>query len=198
MRILQVCSKFLPEIAAGSSVVAYAISKELAKRGHDVTVVSSNARDRASCVQAGRATLDGLAVFHFRSVGFALTRSMNVHFTPGMASFLAKRISDYDIIHLHEFRTFQNGVTHYFATRRRIPYLLQAHGSVPDNEVKVAPKFLFDRLLGRALLNDASRLLALSDVEANQYRRAGVPAGKIRIVTNGVDLPLGDISVLRG
>jgi len=38
------------------------------------------------------------------------------------------------------------------------------------------------------LLRDASKVIALTQMEADQYRRMGVPEEKIAIIPNGIDL----------
>ena len=78
----------------------------------------------------------------------------------------------YDIIHVHN----------------RYSYILQAHGSLPRIGAWRKLKWFYDALFGYKLLRDASRVIALSRVEAEQYRRMGVPEEKIAIIPNGIDL----------
>ena len=49
-------------------------------------------------------------------------------------------------------------------------------------------KWVYDVLFGYRLLRDASKVIALSTVEAEQYRAMGVPEEKIAIIPNGIDL----------
>ena len=65
---------------------------------------------------------------------------------------------------------------------------MQAHGSIPYIMDKKATKSLFDILFGYRLLKDASVVIALTKIEAQQYVDIGVPKDKIKIVPNGIDI----------
>jgi glycosyltransferase involved in cell wall biosynthesis len=65
---------------------------------------------------------------------------------------------------------------------------LQVHGSLPRIGAKQQLKWIYDVLFGYRLLRDASKVIALTRVEAEQYRRMGVPEEKIAIIPNGIDL----------
>ncbi|MCC6019418.1 MAG: glycosyltransferase family 4 protein, partial [Candidatus Verstraetearchaeota archaeon] len=69
-----------------------------------------------------------------------------------------------------------------------VPYVLQAHGSVPRVGSWKTLKLLYDAVYGNELLRGASRAIALTKAEAGHYRRMGVPEEKIAIVPNGIDL----------
>jgi glycosyltransferase involved in cell wall biosynthesis len=98
-----------------------------------------------------------------------------------------KEVKMFDIIHLHEYRTFQNIVVHEYAKRFGVPYVLQAHGSLPRIDAWQKLKWLYDIFFGRRLLRDAAKVIVLTQVEADQYRRMGVPEEKIAIIPNGID-----------
>jgi len=64
---------------------------------------------------------------------------------------------------------------------------LQAHGSLPRIMAKKRLKLVYDVMFGYRLLRDASKVIALTSVEAEQYKRMGVPEEKIAIIPNGID-----------
>jgi glycosyltransferase involved in cell wall biosynthesis len=99
-----------------------------------------------------------------------------------------KELQNFDVIHMHEYRTLQNVMVHYYAKKYGVPYILQAHGSLPQNTPKQKLKKLFDYLWGHKLIRDASKLIALTETEVEQYKGMGVNEDKIEIVPNGVDL----------
>jgi glycosyltransferase involved in cell wall biosynthesis len=47
---------------------------------------------------------------------------------------------------------------------------------------------LYDVVFGYRLLRDASKVIALTEIEAEEYVQAGVPRSKIAIIPNGIDL----------
>ncbi|MEM2373500.1 MAG: glycosyltransferase family 4 protein, partial [Thermoproteota archaeon] len=77
---------------------------------------------------------------------------------------------------------------HHYAHKWKIPYILQAHGSIPRIGSWKKLKIIYDIFFGYRLLRDASKVIALSRFEAEQYRRMGVPKDKVVIIPNGIDL----------
>ncbi|MEM3713254.1 MAG: glycosyltransferase [Thermoproteota archaeon] len=190
MRILQVVPYFQSVYAfGGPAKVAYQISRELAKRGHEVVVYTSDAKDLN--LRIGKDTIDeleGIKVYYFRNISMTLVKRLKLFITPQLASKIKKDIGNFDIVHLHEYRTFQNVIIHYYTKRHGVPYILQAHGSISRIGSWKKLKWICDVLFGRVLLRDASRVIALNSFEAEQYRTMGVPEEKIAIIPNGIDL----------
>jgi glycosyltransferase involved in cell wall biosynthesis len=118
--------------------------------------------------------------------------------TLDLISYVEKGIRTFDVIHVHEYYTFQNMVVHHYAKKHNVPYILQAHGSLPRIGAWRRLKLFYDVLFGYRLLRDASKVIALSRVEADQYRRMGVPEEKIAIIPNGIDLSEYDVLPLKG
>ena len=189
MKILQVCPKFHQSVASGSTKVAYCISKELTRRGHSVNVYTSDVKDKYTKIKDSEVEkIDGVRVHRFKSIGAVATREMKIFVTPMITSRVKNEIQNFDVIHLHEYRTFQNIVVYHYAKKYGVPYVLQAHGSLPRIMEKQRLKWLFDVLFGYRLLRDASKVIALSRMEAEQYRVMGVPEEKIEVIPNGIDL----------
>jgi glycosyltransferase involved in cell wall biosynthesis len=78
-------------------------------------------------------------------------------------------------------------IVHHYASKYNVPYIIQAHGSIPRIDKKFR-KLLYDFTFGYRVLNKASKVIALSKVEAEQYRSMSVPKEKIAIIPNGIDL----------
>jgi glycosyltransferase involved in cell wall biosynthesis len=189
LRILQVIPYFYPLWAyGGSAKVAYSISREIVRRGHEIVVYTSDVKDDCSRVTNDVKELDEIQVHCFRSVGLITVRKMKLFITPDIIRTVKSDIQRFDIVHLHECRTFQNIVVHHYAKKYGVPYVLQAHGSLPRIMAKQRLKWIYDVLFGYRLLRDASKVIALSRVEAEQYKDMSVPEEKIAIIPNGIDL----------
>jgi glycosyltransferase involved in cell wall biosynthesis len=109
-----------------------------------------------------------------------------------MIPLLQKHINDFDIIHIHDCRSFQGIIAYLFAKRKKIPYVFQPHGSflysLPQSfSIKIA-KLALDKLISEKIVKNASKVIASSQTEAQQYRDIGVPEEKIGIMSNGIDL----------
>ena len=139
MKILQAIPFFTP--ARGGSVTApYNISKHLAKRGHEVTVFTTDFEFDEEYAKS----LDGVCVVPFHciaNIGLMLI-------SPEMKKQLKKEIKNFDVIHIHNFRSYQNIIVHHYAKKYGVPYVLQAHGSVLPLFQKQRLKKFFDLFLG--------------------------------------------------
>lgn len=189
MRILLVIPYFYPAWTYGGPIkVAYDVSRELVKRGHKVTVYTSNGNNSYSRIDSRIKEVDGIQVHYFRNVSAITAREMKLFITPSMIRTVKRDIQRFDIVHLHEYRSFQNVVAHRYARKYVVPYILQAHGSLPRIMAKQRLKLIYDVFFGYRLLRDASKVVALSQTEALQYRGMGVPEEKIEVIPNGIDL----------
>jgi len=165
--------------------VVRSISKELAK-GHEVTIYTTSALDHRRDFKGlpTEVELDGYRVVYFPRI----FRFSGFNVSPTMARALRKTLREFDIIHLHSWRQFQDVIVHYYAKRYGVPYVLQTHGSLPRIMAKQRLKWIYDVSFGYSLLRDASKVIALSRTEAQQYRGMGVPEEKIEVIPNGIDL----------
>jgi glycosyltransferase involved in cell wall biosynthesis len=181
MKILQVIPFFSPKFG-GSVTVIYQLSKELSKRGHDVTIITTDFGfdwEYAKII-AGY----NVKVIPFRTIAnFGL-----LIYTPSIKGWLKDNIQNFDIIHQHNFRSYQNNCVSNYARRNKIPYIVQAHGSVLPFFEKQNLKKLYDFVWGDKILRDAAKCIAVSKIERDQYLKMEIPENKIEIIPNGIDL----------
>ena len=183
MRILQVYHIY-PALFGGVSTVVYQITKELLGKGHKVDVLTTNTRLR----HGENRNLDGVSVYRFPVVSEKLTNYNIVIPVVNFLPWVKDRIETYDCIHIHGHKNPYSMVVHHYAVKYDVPYVLQAHGSLPRIGSWKRLKRVYDVLFGYRLLRDAAKVIALSRVEAEQYTRMGVPEEKIAIIPNGIDL----------
>jgi len=184
MRILQVIPTFSAYFGGPVAVVRL-ISKELAKK-HDVIVYTTSALDKRRDFKHSqfKIEVDGYQVIYFPRV----IKFIGFNISPTMAIALKKTISEFDIIHLHSWRQFQDLVVNYYAKKFKVPYVLQTHGSLPRIMAKKKMKLIYDVFFGYRVLRDAYRVIAVNKLEAEQYKTMGVPEKKIAIIPNTIDL----------
>jgi glycosyltransferase involved in cell wall biosynthesis len=187
MRILHVISTFPPAYAfGGPPKVAFDVCKELAKRGHYVEVYTTNAYDqRRNFKPLNKQVITrNIKVTYFSN----FLRINNLYVAPEMIIKLWKTIRYFDIVHIHFGRQLYDA---FFSLKKKglcAPYVLQAHGALPHIGRMGGTKIVYDKLFGWRTIKNASRVIALSHVEAEQYKRIGVPEKKIAIIPNGIDL----------
>jgi glycosyltransferase involved in cell wall biosynthesis len=187
MKILQV-SNFLAHVHGGSAEVPFQLSRALADKGYDVTIFTSDISLDAP-VEIPRVNVNAFKTL-VSTAGFTIT--------PGMIKKASKEIGKFDIIHLHNYRTYQNIVAHHYARKYGIPYVLQAHGSLSTFFQKGLLKKIFDIIWGNTILKDARKAFATTEIEAEQYRNLRVRPEKIEIVPPGIDLDEFSGSIEKG
>ncbi|MBN2463319.1 MAG: glycosyltransferase [Dehalococcoidia bacterium] len=187
MKILQVCSIFPPqpeEFASGVTQVAYHISKELIKRGHTVEVWAANTLDMKTRIDTSPVTVDGIEVRYFSYIA----RYYTFFLTPSLFKEARCRISEFDVVHIHDFRTFGGAVVSHYARKRSIPYVVQVGGSLPRLMALKRLKMVYDAVCGNKLLRNAIMVVAVTKAEVEQYKAMGVCKDRIALIPNGIDL----------
>jgi glycosyltransferase involved in cell wall biosynthesis len=192
LRILHVAYVYppTPSVADGITNVVYNVTRELAKRGHEVTVYTSDMLDLHGndSLKTGIRVINGVTVYYLRS----LWRHKTSIVTPSIIPLLSKKLSDFDVIHIHDCRSFQGISTFLFTKIKHVPYVFQPHGSYfsvsPTSAPKTLAKKTLDKLISDKIVRNALRIIALSQMEAEEYRSLGLSNKRIAIVPNGINL----------
>lgn len=184
MKILQVIP-VLSDLFGGPVSVVRSISKELAKK-HDVTIFTTSALDHKHDFNNSPIEVqsDGYRILYFpRNFKFS-----EFNISMEMARAMRESLINFDVLHVHSWRHFQELIVHHYSKKYEVPFILQAHGTLPRIMEKKKLKWIYDTFYGRRLLNDASMVIALNQNEAKHYRCMGVSNEKITVVPNGIDL----------
>jgi len=194
MKILHVSYIFPPkaEVADGITRVVYGLTRALAKKGNDVTVYASNALDLHSKarieIENSPAYVDGIKVRYFPY----LLRYGTIFFTPSIFYSIRDDVKKFDVIHIHDARCLQCAIATYHAELFDIPIVFQPHGSfkspLPSGGLRKLSRIFIDKLYAEKVFKKVSKIVALSHMEAEQYKAMGVPEEKITIIPNGIDL----------
>ena len=190
MKILQVSHSFYPCHRAGGVVkVVYEISRALVKKGHEVTVITTDGcTPRLDVKKNTEVQIEGIRVWYFQNISNFLRIKFKIATPYFLPLYLNKHMENVDIIHIHEHRSVLAILTHLYAKKYGIPYVIQAHGSVLPSFGKQNLKNWFDFVWGDKILKDAVKLIAVSNVEKDQYIKMGLPENKIEIIPNGIDI----------
>lgn len=191
MRILQVFDFISLRRGGGTLSLLSPLARTLAQRGHRVTLYTTDFEVKPEHVAA----LAGVSVhpFHDRMNLFGF------QITPDIIREARNSLGGFDVIHLHCFRSFQNVVIHHYARRYGVPYIVDAHGSLPRTAKKAEwlkglMKWAFDFAFGYRLLKDAARVVAETGVGVGEYEAFGV--SRDRIVLLPPPFPVEDFADL--
>jgi glycosyltransferase involved in cell wall biosynthesis len=156
------------------------LCRTLANRGHSVTVVTARLDPRHPEVEEQ----GGVQVHRFS--GPRALADLLMPLAPGLGLFLRQSLGDVDMAHLHGHRNGLAWSAHRFLSEAGIPWVLQPCGTFPHHGQRVWAKSVFDRVAGRAIVDGAAALLAVSDAEAADLPRPAM------LVGNGVE-PCGNV-----
>lgn len=178
MKILQVIPFFGPK-HGGSFIVPFQLSKALVKRGHEVTIVTSDYQYDQEFAECNR----DIEIIPFKSL-FSFS---SFYYTPSMKKWLSNNINCFNAVHLHNYRSYQNNIVHSVATKKGINFILQPHGSFPKVGGKKTVKKIYDLLWGNKIIDQSCIVVAVSDLEKRQLTSGGVRIEKIRTIPNGIE-----------
>lgn len=181
MKILHVIPYFNPKRGGDVNVCA-SLSKEFVNKGHEVTIITTDFEFNEEYVKSIES--QGINLIYFKTV-FNIGL---ITYSPSMKNWLKTHIQEYDIIHLHTVRSYQNNLIQNYCQKYGVPYILQAHGSLLPNSQKPVLKKFYDFFWGHRILNDAYKVIALTETEKKQYIDMGVAKNKIEMIPNGINL----------
>jgi len=152
-------------------------------------VYTTDALDSKSRVEVSSnpVHIGNIEVFYFKNFSNYLCYKYRLPLPLGMPLEIKDKIKKFDVIHLHGYPHSQNIIVHHYAQKHHVAYVLQAHGSLTPIATNSALRKVYELFWGRRILKDASRLLAGTAAEAQQYRGMGVSEDKIEIIPHGID-----------
>ncbi len=191
MKILHVTPFFKPSWEAGGPPRSvYEIARRQVKNGHEVTVFTTDGfKKRLDIEKNVPVDVEGIETYYFRNLSMFLAGGLNFPVPYYLPLVARKNLKKFDIIHIHEHRTFLAAVVHHYAQKYEIPYVIQPRGSAPTM-VKSRQKEIFDKIVGKSIIYDACKIIASSHSEASQYKDVFPQLNPKAIIQipNGIDL----------
>ena len=185
MKVLMISPLFRPAIG-GTESSAFELSRGLVRRGHDVTVWTSN---RLSPVIGSprlplREEMDGIRVFRWRSFVLPFLPRTLGFFFPGAAFESLTGVKEFDVVYCHEFSAFSTYGTIWGKSNPPVPVIVQATASIDG----MPQRALFDRTLGRFILSRSSAIVCMTEAEKRYFASLGMPESRLVVSPSGVDL----------
>jgi glycosyltransferase involved in cell wall biosynthesis len=192
LRILHVTPYYEEAWAYGGIPrVASRLARGLARRGHEVTVCTTDACDvssRLSARSSEGAGGGGVPVRVFPNLSNRVAYHLQLYTPRGMAAWLRSAAGDFDVAHLHGCHHLPGALAARELARVGVPYLVQPNGTAPRRERRRLAKWAFDHTFERGLLPRAARVLAVSKAEKRDLLGLGVPAARVHLLPNPLDL----------
>lgn len=203
MRVLQITPYYEGAWGYGGIPrVVVVLSAALARRGHRVTVCTTDAcdsRTRLANENEGpsgprlrpwrpRTGCDGVEVRVFPNLSNRLAYDLQLFQPIGLRRWLREHASGFDVAHLHGQHHLPGAIAAAELRRAGVPYLVEPNGTALRSGRRRLAKAAFDRTVGRNVLRGARSVIAVTEAERAQLEALGVARERLCVVPNPVDL----------
>ena len=125
MKILQVIPYF--HWSYGGPVrVAHDVSRELVMRGHEVTIFTTDVYRGRPLNESEKIKLDGVTINYFKCLNNFLADKLKFHLSLEMLFAIKDNLKEFDLIHLHEYRSIPNLMVWYYSDKYNFHKYLQS------------------------------------------------------------------------
>ena len=188
----------------------HCLTRGLARRGHQVTLCTTDACDESRRLPKREATgsrfrawppsrtPDNVELRVFPNISNSLAYHLQLFLPLALNTYLSEFAGHFDVAHLHACRNVPGAIAAYHLHRAGVPYVLAPNGTAPRIERRRLAKRVFDVVMGQRILHGAARVLAVSGAEQRQLHALGVDAAAVRLVPNPVDLGEFTSPIARG
>ncbi|MFT7581161.1 MAG: glycosyltransferase involved in cell wall biosynthesis [Myxococcota bacterium] len=170
MRILQVLAGF-DERWGGPAKVVRELSARLSDRGHEVTIMATNALPGGA---QSDAPLEATGSYALETFGLDLARPP--YPSTALARAVWTKAKHYDVAHLHGLFNLPVTSAALALSARRVPYVVRTCGMLDQWSLtqKARSKRVYLRMLERGTLNRAARIQVSTPFEADEVAHLGL------------------------
>jgi glycosyltransferase involved in cell wall biosynthesis len=198
MRILNVTETYAPFLEfGGPPVKVRALSEGLARRGHQVTVLTADwglekrLQSQEEKMTAERSPFgwrrneNGVQAIYLPT----WMRYRAVSWNPAVKRYCRARLENFDVVHVFGLYDLLGPAVASACRKRSVPYVLEPIGMFVPIVRNLWLKRIYHAVWGRPLLQGASAVIATSEQEAEELAAGGVPRAQVVLRRNGVDVP---------
>ena len=193
MRLLNVAQTYYPYLAEGGRPTKVRIlSRKLAERGHDVTVLTANlgSADWVRIVEPAEKTAMGLRMTEDNVVAIylpTLARYRTLTINPRVLRFCKESLKSFDVVHFYGLYDLLGPSVSHFCRHLGIPYFIEPMGMYRPIDRNFQMKRIWHRSIGGVFWRNARKIIATSEMEEQELIDDGTPPQKIVVRYNGID-----------
>jgi glycosyltransferase involved in cell wall biosynthesis len=177
MKILRVATDLYPYSIGGLGLHVHELSKEIVKRGHQVTVFTCEKYPK-SCHNF----MDGYNVYYFKP----LIIPFGISVPPSMLPSLFNKVDEFDIVHAHSHLFFSTYMTAFVRKFKKTPLIVTNHGFVSQKLPFTIQKIVLPIVTKWTYLN-ADAVICYTTEMKEEMENWGVRTENVRIIHNGVN-----------
>ena len=184
MRVIRTIESFYPYVT-GPANQAFNISKGLHKKGIESPIFTTD-------FNAGNAKeqeyFDDVLVKRFK----VTRRIMKYCFTPEMKKALENE--KFDIIHSHNYRSYQSSLGYKMARKKNQPFVISTHGNLlayKNFKMGLAsrmPYYLYDLITLKKVVKKADTVIAATEQEYKEALKFGIKKEKLTTIPVGINI----------
>jgi len=184
MRVIRTIESFYPYVT-GPANQAFKISKGLYKKGIESPIFTTNFNVSNAKKQE---YFDKVLVRRFK----VTKRIMKYCFSPSMRKVLEKE--DFDIIHSHNYRSYQSSLGYKMAKKMKKPFVINTHGNLLAYKnfkmglISRLPYYAYDLLTLKKIVKKADMVVAATAQEYKEALEFGVKKEMLRIIPVGINI----------
>lgn len=198
MRILNVTETYAPFLEfGGPPVKVRALSEGLARRGHQVTVLTADwGLEKRQKAQEGEVTAERSPFGWRRNENGVQAiylptwmRYRTVSWNPAVKRYCRARLQNFDVVHIFGLYELLGPAVAAASRKRGLPYVLEPIGMFVPIVRNLWLKRMYHAIWGRKLLEGASAVVATSEQESEELATGGVARARVTLRRNGVEAP---------
>jgi glycosyltransferase involved in cell wall biosynthesis len=168
----------LDRVTGGGSVErTVQMSRSLVRAGEDCTILTTDIGLTPERIKE----LEGITVV-------ALPCLSQRFYVPKFDyKYIRDLVKNADVIHLMSHWSFLNALVYFIARRHNKPYVVCPAGVLLIYGRSRILKTLYNWVIGRRLIQNAAKHIAITADEIPQFGTYGVPKGSVTIIPNGID-----------
>jgi len=177
MNILNVNMSLDPVMGGGTAERTIQLSREMARNGVKVVILTTDIGLPEEYTKKN----DGIEII-------ALPCLVKRFYFPKFSyKSIKELVVKSDVIHLMGHWTFINALIYYIARRAKKPYVVCPAGALPIYGRSQIIKRLYNFIVGRRIISNASACIAIAANEEVHFKSYGVEATKISFIPNGIN-----------
>lgn len=198
MRILNVTQTYAPFFEfGGPPVKVKALAEGMARKGHQVTVLTADwgldARlSRAASGPQGEASpfgrrqkVNGVCAIYLPNWLHYRATSWN----PALGRYLRARLGEFDVVHIFGLYDLLGPRVAKECRKQKIPYVVEPIGMYVPIVRNLRLKRWYHRIWGREMLEGAAAIIVTAEQEREDLLAAGFAGTKVVLRRNGVEAP---------
>ncbi len=167
----------------GIARVMYDLSKSLKEEGYAIDAITTDVLDNSSRNEKAEDIADGIHIFYFKNRNNLIANKLKTPLPIGLSHWLEKHITEYDIVHIGDFRNLFNYSIYRSCKKHQIPYIISPFWTVPyKKDIRGSIKWLYDMTWARDFLQDAKYVTVQTENEKQELIRFWIEENKIALI----------------